>query len=232
MTQRYFVDHPITSDTVRLTGAEAHHLLHVMRCRPGQTAVLFDDSGREFGAEVAEIGRDWVVLQVRSTSVRDRELACEILVGSPLPKGDRQRFLVEKLVELGARAFVPIFTARSMTRVSAQGIARLERYAIEASKQCGRNRLMRIGPAVNCEAFFSSVDGSCKWVGHPGGQPLSRIQSSATIAIAVGPEGGFTTDEIDVAKGHGWQCVDLGPRTLRTETAAIAMAAIAGLDRC
>lgn len=229
MSQRYYVEQPIAAANVRMAGVEAHHLLHVMRCRPGDAVILFDGSGREFQASVVGSGRDWVDVQVHSSSEINRELSCELVIAAPLPKGDRQRTLVEKLVELGVTSFVPLAAARAISQGSDNAISRLRRYAIEASKQCGRNWLMHIENAVDCETFFSTQAGSTKIIAHPGGIPISQVRWLDSIAVAVGPEGGFTRDELQMAQDHGWQNVDLGPRTLRTETAAIFLATAANI---
>ena len=228
MSQRYFVEQPITSTHVRIAGAEAHHLLHVMRGQRGQMVELFDGSGNEFQAEICGGGRDWVDLSVKSSAAIDRELASALEVAVALPKGDRQRILVEKLVELGVSSLVPLITARGVAQWSDQVRTRLKRCAIEASKQCGRNRLMKIGEPMKCESFFSGDSSySSKLIAHPGGQPISVIAWSAPVAIAIGPEGGFTNEEFRIAVKNRWQPIHLGPRILRVETAALFVSAIA-----
>ncbi len=229
MSQRYFVGEPIASLTVQLAGAEAHHLLHVMRVVRGESVKLFDGSGNEFQAEIAASGRDWVELRVTSSAPVDRELAGELVVAVALPKGDRQRVLIEKLVELGVSSIVPLITACGVAQCSEQVSMRLERAVIEASKQCGRNRLMKIGNPMTCEAWFSIANCATKLIAHPGGQSIRKIPWSSTVAIAVGPEGGFTNDEVALAVAHRWQPTRLGPRILRVETAAIFLSTLASV---
>ncbi len=139
MSRRYYSAAPLTSPRATLDGGEAHHLLHVLRATPGMRVVLFDGSGCEFDAEVASCGRAIVELAIVGRREVNRELAQPLVLGVPLPKGDRQRWLVEKAVELGVTRLVPLRTEHS-TELGENASGKLDRYVIEASKQCGRNR--------------------------------------------------------------------------------------------
>ena len=273
MADRYFSETPILEDRVVLVGPEAHHLVHVMRAKPGTRVVLFDGSGAEFNAQVESTGRNRVQLAVLSRQEVDRELPRELTLGVPLPKGDRQKWLVEKAVELGVARIVPLVTARSVThprvapasrqRDSTRPVAlasrqwdpsRLRRTVIEASKQCGRNRLMEITePRAWADYVADAGDAPCRLLAHaygehmgtgwvagversepPGrhlwGRPAADHQPpagpSSPVYLAVGPEGGFTDDEVSLAVAAGWRTIDLGPRILRVETAALLLVAM------
>ncbi len=227
MTHRYFFESPITAGSARLVGDEAHHMLRVMRLKVGDSVQLFDGTGYEYLAEICSVGRDWVELTIKSSEVVDRELSVELIVAVAIPKGDRQRVLIEKLVELGVTTLVPLATSRSVAQFSENARTRLERIVIEASKQCGRNRLMQLAAPEHCREFFAKNLRSTNLIAHPGGKSLREVIWQAPCVVAIGPEGGFTTDEIESATQCGWECVNLGPRILRTETAAIFAAAIA-----
>ena len=226
MTERYFVETPIAGDCALLTGPEAHHLTHVMRAGPGVEVVLFDGSGAEFTARVERIGRAEVELAVLSCEPVDRELPLELTIGVALPKGDRQRWLVEKATELGVTRLVPLLTARSVAQSGQNTVARLRRTVIEASKQCGRNRLMEIAQPRDWSDFVAdNVEAPCRLLAHRCDCPSTNtLDLSKGVLLAVGPEGGFTDDEVSQAIDAGWQVIDLGPRTLRVETAAILLA--------
>jgi 16S rRNA (uracil1498-N3)-methyltransferase len=231
MSDRYFVDNPISGDRVTLSGPEAHHLIHVMRAMPGTRVTLFDGGGDDFTAAVHRVGRNEVELSILSRASINRELPFELTLGVALPKGDRQKWLVEKAVELGVTRIVPLRTDRAVAQPVEQALARLRRAVIEASKQCGRNRLLRIDEPQSWPAFVAgAADSVCRLLAHPGAaandQLASSIGSRAVIA-AIGPEGGFTDDEVALAVSAGWQLVNLGPRILRVETAAILLAAMA-----
>jgi 16S rRNA (uracil1498-N3)-methyltransferase len=234
MSDRFFVESPIDSDTVELEGTEAHHLLHVMRAKPGAVVTLFDGTGQEYSARMVATTRRRAELQVLSRSSVDRELQQELVLGVALPKGDRQSWLVEKSVELGVRKLVPLHTARSVVRPAATTLKRLRRTVVESSKQCGRNRLMQIDPPQSLPDFLCHAPGDAlRWIAHPAvdaateqgiGQAARGLSSRRPLFIAVGPEGGFESDEIALAIRAGWVLIGLGPRVLRVETAAIALA--------
>jgi 16S rRNA (uracil1498-N3)-methyltransferase len=229
MADRFYVNSPLAPGPVVLTGPEAHHLAAVCRARPGDQVSLFNGDGREYAAEITAIDRRRTSLMVVAVESPKRELGFRLEVAAPLPKGDRGQFLVEKLTELGVTQFVPLRSHRSVTHAGEHRRAKLERYVIEASKQCGRNVLMHIKPTSSWDEFCARLDlPPTRWLAQPGGAP-PPIAIEQDMVCAVGPEGGFAPDEFEHAIGHGWRPVGLGPRTLRIETAAIALAAWAGL---
>lgn len=233
MGQRYFISTPVASDHITLSGSEAHHLIHVMRAEVGDQLILFDGSGSQFSAEIQQLQKKSVELLIRERQVIDRELPAQLTVATALPKGDRQKWLVEKLVELGTSSLIPLVTRRTVAKPVPQALARLERSVVESSKQCGRNRLMKIDPPLTVAELIeqTSPDSFCI-LAHPlppsGGASLDEQlanQPAANILLAIGPEGGWTDDEIELFAAAQWQVVGLGPRVLRMETAAIALVA-------
>jgi 16S rRNA (uracil1498-N3)-methyltransferase len=230
MARRCFSETPIEGSSVSLSGNEAHHLLHVLRATPGMQVVLFDGSGAEFDAEVAACQRSSVKLTILERREVSRELPFTISLGVALPKGDRQRWIVEKAVELGVTRLVPLITERS----EKPGGEKLQRYVIEASKQCGRNRLMEIAEPQRWANWVSqdlnaTHGGRRAWVAHPTGRSMTAydLQRSLPTLLAIGPEGGLTEHEVADATAAGWDVIGLGPRILRIETAAISL--VAGL---
>lgn len=241
MSDRFFVEFPIAGDSAVLSGQEAVHLSRVLRARIGDLVLLFDGSGAEFKARVECIKKDSVECAILERRQSHRELSRFISMGVALPKGDRQRFLVEKLTELGVASLTPLISERSVVQPDEQSVIRLKRFAIEASKQCGRNQLMAIQSPSKFDHFIASTDpDAVRVIAHPlncAQVSAAKFWSSAEmcqalgnkVVFVVGPEGGFTDDEMARACDQGFLPVDLGPRTLRTETAAIALASIAGL---
>jgi 16S rRNA (uracil1498-N3)-methyltransferase len=231
MADRYFVELPVTSDRAILADAEAHHLLHVMRAKAGTRVTLFDGSGWEFEAVVERTGRSEVELTIARRQEIDREAQTVVTLGVALPKGERQKWLVEKVVELGVARLVPLETERGVAQPVENALERLRRGVIEASKQCGRNRLMEIAEPMAWNEFLAHCGNvACRLVAHPtdtanGGTRFTRPTLLQDAALAIGPEGGFTDAEVMMAVAQGWQAVDLGPRILRVETAAVALAA-------
>ena len=228
MPHRFFVNSTIASDRASLDGPEAHHLLHVLRMNPGDEVVLFDGSGSQFLARIDRTSRQQVELAIVERQQKDVELSDQLVVGAALPKADRQRWLVEKLTELGATGLVPLRTQRSVVHPDDKALRKLRRSVIEASKQCGRNRLMHIGQLTDVRDFLAAAPPQAeRWLGHLQGSVASVDKVAGPIHIAVGPEGGFTDQELIDARGLGWQPVTLGPRVLRIETACLALATLA-----
>jgi 16S rRNA (uracil1498-N3)-methyltransferase len=234
MSERFFSSRPITNDRATLDGPEAHHLLHVMRGAVGDSVTLFDGSGAEFVAIVESVGRSQVEVRVSERRDIDRELPVQLDVGVALPKGDRQKWLVEKLTELGVTTLVPLMTDRGVAQPTASALERLQRSVIEAAKQCGRNRLMKINEPQQWSDWISesSIAGELRspeelrLIAHPNGKPLRDFLDRGPLPtkLAIGPEGGFTDAEVSTAMTAGWHTVNLGQRILRVETAAIALA--------
>ena len=193
-----------------------------MRAKPGTAVTVFDGQGGEWSAEVMNLGRAEVELALQEHHAFERELAHEITLAVCLPKGDRQRWLIEKVVELGVARLIPLTTERS-TQSAAETPAKLTRYVIEASKQCGRNRLMQIESPQSWSELAACRLAATGILAHPTGQPLPKINSNGPTLLAIGPEGGFTDAEVEQAKETNWQVVSLGERILRIETAALVL---------
>ncbi len=172
--------------------------------------------------------RDEVVLDVVSRQRVNRELAFVLTLACAPPKGDRLRWLIEKATELGVTRFVPILTERANEQTQFLKPDKLTRWVVEASKQCGRNVLMEVTETVEFDRHLDLIPADhCRLIASPTGKALGTVEldgRSGGVAITVGPEGGFTTAELEAARACGWSAVSLGPRMLRVETAAIAVA--------
>ena len=225
MSDRFFTPDPLTVGDLTLSGPDAHHMTTVRRFAVGDAIVLFNGDGGEYPAAVVAVGKKSVTVNVLRRDEVSREVAFPVVVGSALPKGDRADYLIEKLVEVGATRFVPLVTERSVVIPKENTLAKLERQVIEASKQCGRNVLMRIDPPKLWAEFVHSPDlPPMKYVLHTAdGSPAER--PTGGVAFAVGPEGGFTPGEVSAAVAGGWRVASFGPRVLRVETAAVVAAA-------
>jgi 16S rRNA (uracil1498-N3)-methyltransferase len=224
MAERFYINCELKPGPVLVEGAEAHHLAVVCRLRAGDAVCLFNGDGHQYPARIESVGRREVALEVSAVESPCRELPFRLDVAAPLPRGDRAQFLLEKLTELGVASFTPLRTARSVVHPHETKLEKMQRHVIEASKQCGRNVLLQVRPMVDWPAFCRSAELPPRRVlAHPGGEEWRREPRSDTVA-AVGPEGGFTEDEIALARAAGWRVMDLGPRILRVETAAIALA--------
>jgi 16S rRNA (uracil1498-N3)-methyltransferase len=226
MADRFYINCPLGPGPVALEGPEAHHLAHVCRVRPGDAVCLFNGDGREYPARVTAVSGRSVSVEVLGVEAPLREVGHRLEIAAPLPKGDRAQVLVEKLTELGATTFIPLRTARSVVHPREAKLDKLERHVIEASKQCGRNVLMRVDPLTTWADLLHRDDVPARrLVAHPGG---AAITGTGDVLAAVGPEGGWTEEEVAAARAANWQLVGLGPRILRVETAALVLAVRSG----
>jgi 16S rRNA (uracil1498-N3)-methyltransferase len=232
MAERFYVNCELRPGPVLVQGAEAHHLAVVCRLRPGDAVCLFNGDGHQYPARIEEVGRRAVALEVFAVESPVRELSYRLDVAAPLPRGDRAQFLLEKLTELGVTSFTPLRTARSVVHARETKLDKLQRHVIEASKQCGRNVLLEVRPTIEWAAFCHAAELPPRRVlGHPSGdwtRADATSESRGDTVAAVGPEGGFTEEEVTLARAADWRLLDLGPRILRVETAAIALAVLFG----
>ena len=210
-------------------------MVHVLRLEVGDRVTLFDGSGVEYEARIENISRQKVACLVENEQTIDRELGIELHLAVALPKGDRSRWLVEKMVELGVRRIVPLECERSVVRIRPESLARLERTVIEASKQCGRNRLTELSPPLPFLHWLKQAeDSDLRLLAHadPAAVPLHTVSAchvGDAVKLSIGPEGGFSESEVGTAIAEGWKTVSLGERRLRVETAAVAAVAAISL---
>jgi 16S rRNA (uracil1498-N3)-methyltransferase len=238
MAHRFFLPNIPPGDVATLTGDQAHHAAQVMRFRVGDQIVLFDGAGLQADCEITELNKKHVELQILRREVSDRSLTTSITIAVALPKSDRQKFLVEKLVELGVDHLIPLQAQRNVAAATDKVITRIEKQIIEASKQCERNRLMTVSKPMdfaNIKRWSAEHVGTRLWVADPyegqfAAHVLSELESQTAShqIIAVGPEGGFADGELAAAVELGFNKLRIGPTILRVETAAIAAAAIFG----
>ena len=227
MSERFFLSMPPRDGRAVLVGDEARHLARVMRCAVGDEVVVFDGSGTAWRARVASIGRDEVMLDMGEAVTASRLTRVPLTLAVALPKGERQKWLVEKLTELGVERLVPLATVRGVAEATPAAVERLSRGVVEACKQCGRDGLMQIGgPKSIAEVVGGTGGGAVLLVADRDGAPLEEVATGASQVVAlVGPEGGFTEEELAMIEAAGGRRVSLGPHVLRVETAAIALAA-------
>ena len=238
--RRFYVDLlPQAGAAFTLHGDEAHHLLNVVRVRVGEEVELFDGSGSLARARLLGGRRSEASLQVLGVEAVDVEASRKLTIACALPRSTRMDFLIEKCCELGVSRFVPMVTRRSVvdpTERQENHLVRWRRAVIEASKQCGRTRLMEITAVLSFESALMTREQAHRMIAStaPGGTGLAefaaRVQPGQDVTAFIGPEGGFTPEEVDQAVGGGCAAVSMGPRILRVETAAVAVAACLLLD--
>ncbi|MDR2117611.1 MAG: 16S rRNA (uracil(1498)-N(3))-methyltransferase [Planctomycetaceae bacterium] len=241
MSNRFFLDPAVSifnKEQAILGGDEAHHFSRVMRGNVGDEIILFDGSGLSYRSKVESVSKKNVTVRIVETLTDNIESTIRLTVATALPKGDRQRFLAEKLAELGVARLIPLRLERSVAHANVAVVQRLRRHVIEAAKQCGRNVLMEITnemPLKELNDFLIKQGNVTKFMLHPlalgtVGQTSPRIilagELPKQIIVLIGPEGSFTDQEIETVLNFGFKPLDLGARILRTETACIAAAAV------
>lgn len=227
MSERFFVAAPPDDGRAEVRGDEARHLSRVLRAKVGDAVRLFAGDGREWPGRIVRIGRDTVELATGAAVADPPRTGPALTLAVALPKGERQKWLVEKLTELGVERLVPLETTRGVAEATDAARARLERTVIEACKQCGRNRLLDIAPPRSLADVLAAAPADARiLLADPRGEPLDATPKTTAMIIGlVGPEGGFTAAEIAAADRAGGRRIALGPHVLRVETAAVALAA-------
>jgi 16S rRNA (uracil1498-N3)-methyltransferase len=208
----------------------AHHAARVLRLREGDAVVLFDGRGGEYAARLGMPGRGQVVADVGERSDPQRESPLEITLLQAVSSSDKMDFTIQKAVELGVAAIQPVFSERSVVRVSgereAKKLLHWRRIAIAACEQCGRNRIPEVREPLPLERYAAS-SGTKILLTPSGSGKLAEI-AKGPLTVAAGPEAGFSDAEETRLLRAGFKAVRLGPRVLRTETAALA--ALAALN--
>jgi len=210
-----------------LAGQEAHHLATVLRAAEGVVVELFDGHGTFCTATVKSVTKNQVITHVNMVQ-REPPPTRRLTLATAVPKGERCDWLVEKATELGVTRWVPLITERSSVDPRDSKLDRLRHLVISACKQSGRNWLMEISPVTTwADCVRSTTQDHAFLIAAPDGQPWVNVMPCAKeCVIAIGPEGGWTPAEIDVAVSHGAKIVSLGGNILRIETAAIVIAAL------
>lgn len=224
---RLFVPRAAAADgRIRIVGGELRHL-HTLRLGPGARLVVFDADGAEHEVELERLGGRVAEAIVLTTRRPVRESRLDLVLAVALLKGTKMDLIVEKATELGVRRLVPVRTRRAVPQGAR--VERWRRIAIAAAKQCGRTQV----PVVDAPASLADVVREpwpglrlVFWEGEHD-EPLATLPATAAAVVAlVGPEGGWTPDEIAAARAEGFASITLAPRILRAETAAITAAAL------
>ncbi len=208
------------SGDVLLDGDEGRHLARVLRAKPGDAVLLFDGAGREVRAEVAGVERDVVRLTIGEETVPPRP-GRHVTLCTAMPKGQRIEWLVEKVTEAGVSRLVPVVFERSARRTASAGrLSRWRRAALEASKQCGRADVPSVEAPIPLSEALSLAAPATLFVAVPGAAAAAAEHLAGPAALFVGPEGGFSSEELALLDAAGARPVGLGPLVLRIETAA------------
>lgn len=246
MARRRFYATPdsIDGSIVTLSADETHHLMHVLRMTPGDPAFVFDGCGNEYKCSFRSFRDTYAQLEIEGAALDDTvESPVDLTLAQALAKGEKFDFIIQKATELGVSRIVPLLTRYADVRLDDQKtsrrVDRWRRISLEAVKQCGRRKLVEITAPSTVPAFIAAASSSSqKADGLPsvakgtllvfserGGvalaEALPKALKSSPLVAFIGPEGGWSDDELELLNGFGCKSVTLGPRVLRTETAAI-----------
>jgi 16S rRNA (uracil1498-N3)-methyltransferase len=231
MTARYYAPHLSDAEACELEGSEFHHLTRVMRAGPGDQITLFDGNGCSAEAQIVELSKSRASLCILNRRSDAGPVVPNVVLATAIPKSDRFRWLVEKATELGVSRLIPLQTMRSVTEPGSNKLDKMRTTVIEACKQSGRDRLMTIDAVTDWKSFLRNApEIGALVLADPAGAAFADVWqtrlSDRPVVLLVGPEGGFTEAEVEQAVEAGGRRVSLGPNILRTETAAIALAAL------
>lgn len=233
---RFYCPQPLALGLIiDLPEAVAHHV-HVVRLAPGESITLFNGDGGEYTAVLQTVEKRRASAEIKAHSARDAELPYAVTVAQALPEASKMDWIIEKAVELGAAAIQPLAARRCVVKLAGERaekkLAHWQGVIISACEQSGRNRLPQLAPVDDFKDWIAQQDMHRRVILTPrASQSLAawaRHQPPQALTIMVGPEGGFSEDEENLAVAQGALPLSMGPRILRTETAALA--ALAALN--
>lgn len=235
---RIFLPFTETSGAILITGEKAKYLATVLRCREGEDLVIFDGKGASLKTIIRRITRKDILAEIVESIECAAKTPLPVTLIQGLLKGEKMELVIQKTTELGIGKIVPVITERSQLRETRK-LDRWRKIAEEAARQCGRNDVPDISELLSFNELFTgkamtdNVNSLCLIFWEGGGLPLKEVihgqsfsQTPASamqpVNILIGPEGGFTIEEVELAKAHGCIVTSLGERILRAETAAIS----------
>jgi 16S rRNA (uracil1498-N3)-methyltransferase len=230
---RYFVNkNQIEDNKIKITGEDYQHLKKVLRAIKGDVITVCCD-GIDYNAVIAEISNDCIISDIIDSVQNVTEPALKVTLFQGLPKADKMEFIVQKCIELGVSEIVPVITDRSIAKINTDKdantkVSRWQKIAMEAAKQCNRGIVPVIGmPVKFSQAVHMAANRELSIIPYEkesaaGFKAIAATGSSIkSAAIFIGPEGGFTEQEVELAETAGIRKITLGPRILRTETAGM-----------
>jgi 16S rRNA (uracil1498-N3)-methyltransferase len=213
----------------------AHHV-QVLRMTPGDEITLFNGEGGEYTATLTTVDKKRATAEIKAFAPREAEVPYAITLAQALPEASKMDWIIEKAVELGVTAIQPLAAQRCVVRLSAERaekkLVHWQGIIVAAAEQSGRNRLAHLADPIDFNAWIAQQNLHRRILLTPRSeQSLSewaRHQPPQSVALVIGPEGGFTEQEETTARAHGALMLSMGPRVLRTETAGLA--ALAALN--
>lgn len=224
---RLFQDRPLQiSDHIELDPNACHRLSAVLRLETDRKIILFNGDGFEYLSRITLMKKNRVSVTVLEKSEKNLESFLEIHLGQVISKGEKMDFVIQKSTELGVKKITPLFSERSVVHLKQDRLEKKtehwQKVAIHAAEQCGRTVVPKIEHPIPLEDWVFNRDEKTRLGLDPASpQSLSAFPVVGPVALLIGPEGGLTEEELDYAVQRGFQTASLGPRILRTETAAL-----------
>jgi 16S rRNA (uracil1498-N3)-methyltransferase len=238
---RFFVSDPIIAQKeITIPGPEAHHMQRVLRLRVGDTLDILDGTGKQYRGEIMQQSRHSVTVRILTLATVQHKSALTLVMGQSLIKGDKMDFVIQKATEIGVSELIPFVSSRSVTRFHERNlerrVGRWRRIAVESSKQCGRPDPLKVSTVVEFEVVlrqrFPAARRVILWERGRGRlkdffrKGDKRSTGEQAVYFLVGPEGGFSDQEVTLARKARFTPLSLGPRILRAETAGLTFVSI------
>ena len=231
---RFFIDYtPAVGTAAVIEGGDARHIAGALRMTAGQRLTLCDGKGTDYDCVITAVERETVTLQVDAATPTTAEPTLAVTLYMGLPKGDKMELIIQKCVELGVTAIVPVSMSRCIVKLDGKDAAkkqtRWQKIADEAAGQSGRGILPAVETPISWKQALSRWERENTLLCYEGGgEPIGRLVTPADTAVSlvVGPEGGFDPAEVEAVTAVGGRIATLGPRILRCETAPIAALAV------
>jgi len=216
---------------IELEPDQAHYISRVLRMRAGDALILFNGSGGQYPATLATVAKNMVVVTTGDFEPVERESPLALHLGIAVSRGDRMDWVVQKATELGVHSITPLLSERTEVRLRGEReekkLRHWQQVATSACEQCGRNRLPVVHTLQPLQDWSRRVEADVRLVLDPAADSCDPgAANPSSVALLVGPEGGFSAAEVAAAEAAGFQSLQLGPRVLRTETAPLAAIAL------
>ena len=228
---RFYIAAPLSLGQHALPEEQAHYIGRVLRHSAGDAVQLFDGSGQEYLGQLIEVGKKSVRVELTEQLPGQPDSPLRVHLGQGLSRGERMDWAIQKATELGVAEITPIVSERCEVRLKDERadkrLAHWQQVAISACEQCGRSSVPLIHPPQLLSDWLAQVEAELKLVLHPLAEPLVSHAKPQSLAFLIGPEGGLNDAEVNLAVTANFQAARLGPRVLRTETAAAVALSVA-----
>lgn len=228
---RIYIQQPLAvGASIELPDEAVRHLVQVLRMAAGETLTAFNGEGGEYACTLTAVARRSATMAINSFDAVSREAPLAVTIAQCVSKGDRMDYALQKATELGAAAFIPVLSSHGVVKLDGERwekkVEHWRGVVISAAEQSGRTRVPTVGTPIAFDALLTQPQKGTQLILAPeAGLQLGELPRPESITALIGPEGGFSDSELQLAERKGWQRLGLGPRVLRTETAPVALLA-------